>query len=164
MDDWRVYIANIGKYNDGELVGAWFTFPLDEEEIRETIGLDKEYEEYAIHDYELPFSIGEYISIDSLNEMYEMCDDMDFSDEVLKELFDVYGSIEEIYEHADDIVCYSECDDMEDVAYYLINDEQVFGNIPEEILNYFDYKAFGYDLGLEDTFIFADDCAYRCLW
>ncbi|HEX0525186.1 TPA: antirestriction protein ArdA, partial [Streptococcus pyogenes] len=27
MDDMQVYIANLGKYNEGELVGAWFTFP-----------------------------------------------------------------------------------------------------------------------------------------
>lgn len=28
MDDMQVYIANLGKYNEGELVGAWFTFGL----------------------------------------------------------------------------------------------------------------------------------------
>ena len=57
MDDMQVYIANLGKYNEGELVGAWFTFPIDFEEVKEKIGLNDEYEEYAIHDYELsPFS------------------------------------------------------------------------------------------------------------
>ena len=25
-----VYIANLGKYNEGDLVGAWFTFPIDD--------------------------------------------------------------------------------------------------------------------------------------
>ena len=24
MEEMRVYIANLGKYNEGELVGAWF--------------------------------------------------------------------------------------------------------------------------------------------
>lgn len=28
-EDMAVYIANLGKYNEGELVGAWFTFPID---------------------------------------------------------------------------------------------------------------------------------------
>ena len=50
MDDMQVYIANLGKYNEGELVGAWFTFPIDFEEVKEKIGLNDEYEEYAIHD------------------------------------------------------------------------------------------------------------------
>ena len=47
MDDMQVYIANLGKYNEGELVGAWFTFPIDFEEVKEKIGLNDEYEEYA---------------------------------------------------------------------------------------------------------------------
>ena len=56
----QVYIANLGKYNEGELVGAWFTPPIDYDEMAERIGLNDEYEEYAIHDYELPFAIDEY--------------------------------------------------------------------------------------------------------
>ena len=48
IDDMQVYIANLGKYNEGELVGDWFSFPLDEEVIAERIGLNAEYEEYAI--------------------------------------------------------------------------------------------------------------------
>lgn len=72
MDDMQVYIANLGKYNEGELVGAWFTFPIDFEEVKEKIGLNDEYEEYAIHDYELPFTVDEYTSISELNRLWEM--------------------------------------------------------------------------------------------
>ena len=35
IDDMAVYIANLGKYNEGYLVGAWFTFPIDEEDVYE---------------------------------------------------------------------------------------------------------------------------------
>ena len=52
-----IHISNLGKYNEGELVGAWFTPPVDFEEVKERIGLNDEYEEYAIHDYELPFEL-----------------------------------------------------------------------------------------------------------
>jgi hypothetical protein len=45
VDDMRVYIANLGKYNEGELVGAWFSFPIDEEDVAERIGLNSYYEE-----------------------------------------------------------------------------------------------------------------------
>ncbi len=73
VDDMRVYIANLGKYNEGELVGAWFSFPIDEEDVAERIGLNSYYEEYAVHDTDnFPIEIGEYISIQELNEMYEM--------------------------------------------------------------------------------------------
>ena len=36
IDDMAVYIANLGKYNEGYLVGAWFTFPIDEEDRKST--------------------------------------------------------------------------------------------------------------------------------
>ena len=48
IDDMAVYIANLGKYNEGYLVGAWFTFPIDEEDVKEKIGLNERYEEYAM--------------------------------------------------------------------------------------------------------------------
>ena len=35
MEQMRVYIANLGKYNEGELVGAWFTPPVDFDEVKE---------------------------------------------------------------------------------------------------------------------------------
>ena len=68
----RVYIANLGKYNEGELVGAWFTPPVDYDEMAECIGLNERYEEYAIHDYELPFEIDEYTPIEEVNRLCEM--------------------------------------------------------------------------------------------
>ena len=63
MEEMRVYIANLGKYNEGELVGAWFEPPIDMDEVRERIGLNEQYEEYAIHDFELPFEIGDRKSV-----------------------------------------------------------------------------------------------------
>lgn len=71
VDDMRVYIANLGKYNEGELVGDWFSFPIDEEDVAERIGLNSYYEEYAVHDTDnFPIEIGEYISIQELNIGY----------------------------------------------------------------------------------------------
>ena len=68
---------NLGKYNEGYLVGAWFTFPIDEEDVKEKIGLNEQYEEYAIHDTDnFPIAIGEYVSIEELNEMYEMIEEL----------------------------------------------------------------------------------------
>lgn len=51
MMEMKVYVANLGKYNEGELVGAWFTLPIDPDDMAERIGLNNTYEEYAIHDY-----------------------------------------------------------------------------------------------------------------
>ena len=108
IDDMAVYIANLGKYNEGYLVGAWFTFPIDEEDVKEKIGLNEQYEEYAIHDTDnFPIAIGEYVSIEELNEMYEMIEELpDYIVECLDEFISHYGTLEEVMEHKDDIyVC-----------------------------------------------------------
>ena len=41
LDDMAVYIENLGVYVEGGSTGAWFHFPLNEEEIAERIGLNR---------------------------------------------------------------------------------------------------------------------------
>ena len=95
IDDMAVYIANLGKYNEGYLVGAWFTFPIDEEDVKEKIGLNEQYEEYAIHDTDnFPIAIGEYVSIEELNEMYEMIDVAYYYIDELQALGDIPPSLQ----------------------------------------------------------------------
>lgn len=68
-----VWIGNLGKYNEGELVGGWLKLPKTNEEInqflKEVVKLDEEYEEYMINDYatDLPLHIGEYENLKNLN-------------------------------------------------------------------------------------------------
>ena len=101
MEEMRVYIANLGKYNEGELVGAWFEPPIDFDEVKERIGLNDQYEEYAIHDFELPFEIGEYTPIEHADDIIlwsgcdttadvaeQMLDEGLISDETLRRYFD----------------------------------------------------------------------------
>lgn len=33
MEEMRIYISNLAKYNEGESVGAWFTLPVDYEDL-----------------------------------------------------------------------------------------------------------------------------------
>ena len=108
VDDMAVYIANLGDYVKGGVKGAWFRFPLDEEEIAERIGLNGRYEEYAVYDSEnFPCELEEYTSIEELNRIYELI--QDFPEEVLDNLDDFisyYGDLEELADHIDDIICY----------------------------------------------------------
>ena len=96
----NVWIGNLGKYNEGELVGEWLKLPVSKQEldtfVREKVGLqltqaevDKAleeegvcYEEYMINDYEtdLPIKISEYENLDNLNllaTIAENVNDMD---------------------------------------------------------------------------------------
>ena len=155
IDDMAVYIANLGKYNEGYLVGAWFTFPIDEEDVKEKIGLNEQYEEYAIHDTDnFPIAIGEYVSIEELNEMYEMIEELpDYIVECLDEFISHYGTLEEVVEHKDDIYYYPDCETMTDIAYYYIDELQALGDIPPSLQNYIDYEAYGRDLDMGGCFI-----------
>ena len=89
----KLYLANLGKYNEGELKGAWIELPYTQEELEEKFveigiahydaegnyvpyvvetdekGYEYMYEEYAIHDYEtdLDIPINEYSSLSNLN-------------------------------------------------------------------------------------------------
>ena len=71
----RAYVTNLGKYNEGHLVGEWVDFPVTHEEmgVKEAvsemlcrIGVDGVlYEEYFITDYDceiegLTDCLGEY--------------------------------------------------------------------------------------------------------
>ncbi|WP_028043075.1 antirestriction protein ArdA [Candidatus Stoquefichus massiliensis] len=154
-DDMRVYIANLGKYNEGYLVGDWFSFPLDYEEIAERIGLNGEYEEYAIHDTDnFPCEVSEYSSIDELNKLYELIEEL--PKEVVDSLDDFisyYGDVESVAEHKDEIYFYPDCDGMEDVARYYVDELQTLGEIPPSLQYYIDYEAYGRDLEIGGYFI-----------
>ncbi|MCL1977418.1 MAG: antirestriction protein ArdA [Candidatus Bathyarchaeota archaeon] len=67
----RVYVANLSKYVEGELVGEWLNLPATHNEIKNflknKVRLNKTHEEYAIHDYESDFRFGEYENIYDLN-------------------------------------------------------------------------------------------------
>lgn len=68
-----IYVTNLGKYNEGNLVGEWLALPCTEEELQEVlkrIGINEEYEEYFITDYESDcgIKVGEYENIIELNE------------------------------------------------------------------------------------------------
>ncbi|MBU3228899.1 antirestriction protein ArdA [Clostridium algidicarnis] len=152
----KVYLANLGKYNEGELVGAWFTPPIDYETMKEKIGLDAEYEEYAIHDYELPFEVDEYTPIREINRLCEIMMELESSPiyEELKEIQSMwFSSLEELLEHQDDIICYSDCDSMEDVARYSVEETGQLGEVPSNLQNYIDYQALGHDMEIEGNYL-----------
>jgi len=152
----QVYIANLGKYNEGESVGAWFSLPIDFEDVAEKIGLNAEYEEYAIHDYELPFRIGEYGSIEELNRLYGLVQELEDTPiyDALSELLasGCFHNIEDLVEKQDHIRHWGGCQDMSDVAYECV-EEGYLGEIPERIQWYIDYEKLGRDMEINGSFI-----------
>lgn len=166
----RVFITNLGKYNEGELVGKWLDLPC--EDIKEelaSIGVSDEpdengvyYEEYFITDYEndYGYKVGEYDSLDELNEIAEELENLDDYDREVVNAFIENGSdIEEALDglRDGDYMVFSNCSDMTDVAYQYIEETGLLNDIPEGLRNYFDYEAYGRDMSFEGTFIFTDN-------
>ena len=81
------FITNLGKYNEGELVGEWVKFPTTAEELKEVfkrIGIGQKddfgqpYEEWFITDYDcyvdgLYSKLGEYENLDELKAANKGC-------------------------------------------------------------------------------------------
>ncbi len=64
-----------------------------------------------------------------------------------------FNSLEELLEHFDDIISYSDCNSMEDVARHYVEESNAFGDISMKIQNYIDYQLLGRDMELEGDFL-----------
>ncbi len=109
MDDIKVFIANLGKYNEGKIVGAWFTPPINNEEFTEKLGLNDQYEEYMVQDYEGPVVFSEYSTIGEINEAAAAIEALKGTEiyPAIKELIgEWYDNVIELAAHKDDIACY----------------------------------------------------------
>lgn len=167
----KVFLTNLGKYNEGELLGEWVELPVSQEELtkvfdRIQICHDKvdysdecgnPYEEYFITDYEtnINIEIGEYSNLNELNEIAEQLDELeeDAQEAIQAMLLDGY-TFNEALEKANngDYRIYYDCDDMIDVAMEIVEECGYLNDVPETIARYFDYEAFSRDLEIEGNF------------
>lgn len=171
----EIFLTNLGKYvNDGCLVGQWVKLPVPEDklnDILEQIGINDEYEEYFISDYETGFSglrdvLGEYESLEMLNELAEMLEALSNDDEdklgaILEvESFRNATEIKGLIESLDEFDLITDIDDDDDLGRYLIDDCGVLA-VPEHLQNYIDYESYGRDVRLEQNITYT---SYGCLF
>ena len=175
------FITNLGKYNEGELVGEWVKFPTTAEELKEVfkrIGIGQKddfgqpYEEWFITDYDcyvdgLYSKLGEYENLDELNYLASKLDEMDQSDyakfQAGMEMGDHCGSLQEIINLTENLDCYEvypDIHDYDDLGRYYIEELDVM-QVPEHLQNYIDYEAYGRDVALEENGVFTDQ-GYVC--
>lgn len=153
------YITNLGKYNEGELIGKWITFPIDDEELKEVleeIGINERYEEYFFTDFENNiFNFGEYTSISEINDIVERYNDLceENEEEIVSAMYDYYNNIDDVENSIDNIYTYWNVDDMEDVAREYVEETGYLQNVPDNIAQYFDYESFGRDMSFDGTWI-----------
>lgn len=160
----KIYLTNLGKYNEGYLIGEWVDLPISNEELQKVldrIGINEEYEEYFITDSETDLDgieIGEYSNLDDLNEMAETLESLDDDEkEVVDAIMSEGYSLEEALEKKEDCIVYCDCSDMEDVAREYAEQTGLLNSIPENLQSYFDFEAYGRDMSYEGTFVFTNN-------
>ena len=170
------FVTNLGKYNEGELVGEWVKFPTTAEEMRkvfdrigigQTDDFGQPYEEWFITDYDcyvdgLYDKLGEYESLDELNYLASKLDEMSQDEyeqfQAAMEIGDHSGSVQEIINLTENLDCYDvypDIHDYDDLGRYYI-DELDAMQVPEHLRNYIDYEAYGRDVALEEGGDFTD--------
>ena len=170
------FITNLGKYNEGELVGEWVKFPTTAEEMKEVfkrIGIGQRddfgqpYEEWFITDYDcyvdgLYDKLGEYENLDELNYLASKLDEMSDSEyaqfQAGMEMGDHCGSLQEIINLTENLDCYEvypDIHDYDDLGRYYIEELDVM-QVPEHLQNYIDYEAYGRDVAMDENGSFTD--------
>ena len=170
------FITNLGKYNEGELVGEWVKFPTTAEEMKEVfkrIGIGQKddfgnpYEEWFITDYDcyvdgLYSKLGEYENLDELNYLASKLDEMSNSEyaqfQAGMEMGDHCGSLQEIINLTENLDCYEvypHIEDYDDLGRYYIEELEVM-QVPEHLQNYIDYEAYGRDVAMDENGSFTD--------
>ena len=167
----KIFITNLGRYNEGYLVGKWVKLPVSEDkldEVLEEIGIDNEYyEEYFITDTDCENEnigigdvISEYSSVQALNELAQRLEEL--SDNEADKLgavldYEACRSVSDVLELLDELDNFdllTDVTDDEDLGYYYA-EEYCSIDIPENIQPYFDYEAYGRDIRLESSCLFT---------
>ena len=178
--NFEAFVTNLGKYNEGALVGEWVKFPTTEEELQkvfEHIGIGSKdefghvYEEWFITDYECPVHgvydmLGEYESLDKLNYLASRIDEMDKWDQekfvaIMEAGCDEVSNIDDLINLTYNLDCYDflpDVTDEEDLGRYYIEeagiyDTKAMGNLA----NYIDFERFGRDVAMDENGRFTDE-------
>ena len=166
----EAFITNLGKYNEGALVGEWVKFPTTAEELQkvfERIGIGSKddfghpYEEWFITDYDcyvdgLYEMLGEYENLDELNYLASKLEELDDHDyehfQAAMQVSDYTGSVKDLINlinNLDKYEIYPGVDDYSDLGRYYIDEVGVM-EIPEHLANYIDYEAYGRDVAIDE--------------
>lgn len=157
------YITNLGKYNEGVLIGKWITFPIDEDELQEVLKeigisyydengeyINTGYEEIFFTDWETDFKndFGEYESIKTINEIAENIEDWD--EDTFNAACEIWNVDEVLKNNKYDYMLNCNISTDYDLGEYYALEYYCIDFEKDSILTrYFDFEAFGRDIRLE---------------
>lgn len=164
----KIYLTDLQAYNEVFLVGKWINLPLTGFELSQAIsevltkgesicGTDN-HEEYFITDYEWGdldlYPIDEYENIHELNSNMELLSELDthklkavaflLSEGITVDLEDAIERSEDVIVHQDQ--------NLEDVAYELLEECYGVHNLEPLIANNIDYEGVARELEYDGTY------------
>ena len=158
-------MTNLGKYNEGQLVYERVAFPTDTETVQaalKKIGIDGiRYEEFFIADYDgsmpqLHKHLGEYESIDELNHLACLLSELnEYELEVFEAVMDsgeYTGSVKDLINLAQNLDSYNFYSDIhteEELGRMYIQELEAVP-VPEHLIDYIDYEAYGRDVRINE--------------
>lgn len=159
----KIYANTWGNYNEnGADGGEWIELPMNEDDLEAKLeaiaaNMGDDDPEWFINDYEWTGAIecGEVNENDSITDWNERLQDVEDLDEY--DLQEIAAAIEAFgYTFADAMEKQQDGafnfypgQDLEDVAYDLVEECYLTKETPDIFRNYFDYSAFARDLGFE---------------
>lgn len=167
----EAYVTNLGMYPErGVEVGEYLKFPTTIEEVQalfSRIGIDgKRYEEYFITDYQsdvlgLYDHLGEYESLDELNYLAHLLEEMTPDEleklEAIMDAGEYTGSVKDLINLTHNLDCfefYPGVKDEEELGrMYILEFEAL--TVPEHLIDYIDYEAYGRDARINENGHFA---------
>ena len=175
----EAFITNLGKYNEGALIGEWVKFPATPEEIQKAfekigIGTNDEfgnvYEEWFITDYNCNLdglvkniNFGEYENLDELNYLASKIGELNSYElekfQAVLEVSDYTGSVKDIINltgNLDKYDIYPDVKNCEDLGIYYV-DELELVKVPDELRYYIDYESYGRDIALDENGQFTEN-------
>lgn len=179
MSAFKIFLTNLGKYNEGELVGEWVALPTTKEkfsQVMKRIGIGSKdafgqpYEEWFISDYDCEIDdfaryLGEYENLNELNYLAAKIEDLDECEFTILESVLEYdgGGISgaaDVINVIENLDCYQLYDGAYNEGYLglCLLEESGFYNLDElgNLRNYIDYEAFGRDYSFETEGGFVD--------
>ena len=152
----EAYITNLGKYNEGELVGETLKFPTTTEEVQallKRIGVDGvRYEEFFITSFDgdvlgLYDYLTEYENLDELNYLACLLSELDQGElekfEAVIDSGEHTSSVADLINLVQNLDCYEfypGVEDDETLGRIYVEDMEAI-DVPEHLLNYFDYHC-----------------------
>ena len=158
-------MTNLGKYNEGQLVYERVAFPTDTETVQaalKKIGIDGiRYEEVFIADYDgdmpqLYEHLGEYESINELNHLACLLSELSQDElavfEAVMDSGEYTGSVKDLInlsQNLDSYSFYSDVHTEEDLGRMYLQELEAVP-VPEHLIDYIDYEAYGRDVRINE--------------